>query len=292
MRKVTKIVKWIAACCFILNNEALSAQAIIGTTGLLHAPNAEMQQEKTFIVGFNSVNTHSTSRHFWSYEVGHTYNYYLNVTFFPWLEVGYTCTLVHADHGSSYFPPRSWGKFTNQDRAFNARLRIWKEGNWKEWMPQLVLGFDDPGTHESYGGGDITTTAKHGNNYLTRYYLAASKHYSLLGYGEIGVHASWILGRSKSDPNYSKPAVGVNFRIGLPEGGDGLFNGDDFCWQQIVNGFNLMAEVCPGYASSSGRENINIGFDYHCWKDRIHVVADLENGKRFNMGLQFKIHLK
>ena len=72
---------------------------------------------------------------------GYTFNYYLNVTIFPWLEVAYICTLVHADHGSAYFPEQSWGKFTNQDRAFSVRLRLWKEGWWREWTPQIVLGW-------------------------------------------------------------------------------------------------------------------------------------------------------
>ena len=35
---------------------------------------------------------------------------------------------------------------------FNFRLRVWKEGWWKSWTPQIVLGADDPGTHDNYGG--------------------------------------------------------------------------------------------------------------------------------------------
>ena len=96
------------------------------------------RQDKTFLFGGNYLNTHPLSTHFRSREVGYTFNYYINITMFPWLEVSYICTLVHADHGSAYFPEQSWGKFTNQDRAFSARLRLWKEGWWKEWTPQIV----------------------------------------------------------------------------------------------------------------------------------------------------------
>ena len=116
------------------------AQALLGTTGLLHASQADMQRDKTFLFGGNYLNTHPLSTHFRSSEVGYTFNYYINITIFPWLEVAYICTLVHADHGSTYFPEQSWGKFTNQDRAFSARLRLWKEGWWKEWTPQIVVG--------------------------------------------------------------------------------------------------------------------------------------------------------
>ena len=117
------------------------AQALLGTTGLLHAPTADMQRDKTFLFGGNYLNTHPLSTHFRSSEVGYTFNYYINITIFPWLEVAYICTLVHADHGSTYFPEQSWGKFTNQDRAFSARLRLWKEGWWKEWVKKRHAQF-------------------------------------------------------------------------------------------------------------------------------------------------------
>ena len=42
-------------------------------------------------------------------EIKYTFNYYLNITIFPWLEVGYTCTINYAEHGSTYFPEQSWG---------------------------------------------------------------------------------------------------------------------------------------------------------------------------------------
>ena len=59
-------------------------------------------------------------QYFNSNEIKYTFNYYLNITIFPWLEVGYTCTINYAEHGSTYFPEQSWGKYTNQDRAFNS----------------------------------------------------------------------------------------------------------------------------------------------------------------------------
>ncbi|MEG2341460.1 MAG: hypothetical protein RSA53_11640, partial [Odoribacter sp.] len=67
----------------------LSAQLTYGTTGLLHSPSGEMQADKTVMVGFNFMNKELTPPRF----NFHTYNYYLNVTLFPCLEVAYTCTL-------------------------------------------------------------------------------------------------------------------------------------------------------------------------------------------------------
>ena len=69
------------------------------------------------------------------------------------------------------------GKFTNQDRSFHGRLRLWKEGRWKQWTPQIVLGANDLGCHENSGGGNITFDNVDENiNHLTRFYLAVTKH--------------------------------------------------------------------------------------------------------------------
>lgn len=59
-------------CCPLL----LSAQLTYGTTGLLHAPSAEMQRDKTVMIGGNFLNQEITPPA-WYY---HTYNYFLNVT--------------------------------------------------------------------------------------------------------------------------------------------------------------------------------------------------------------------
>lgn len=49
------------------------------------------------------------------------WNYYLNVTIFPFLEVAYTCTLFTAE--SLGLDKHGYSGFTNQDRYFSARLR-------------------------------------------------------------------------------------------------------------------------------------------------------------------------
>ena len=73
-----------------LNTLLVDAQALSGTTGLLFMPTADMQKDKTVLFGGNYLNTNHLSSHFHSREVDYTFNYYLNITFFPWLEIGYT----------------------------------------------------------------------------------------------------------------------------------------------------------------------------------------------------------
>lgn len=252
------------------------AQALMGTTGLLHAPTADMQHDKTFMLGGNYLNTNPLSTHFHSDEVRYTFNYYVNITIFPWLEAAYICTLVHADHGSTYFPEQSWGKFTNQDRAFSIRLRLWKEGWWKEWTPQIVLGLDDPTSHADHGGGELVSGNTSGsNNYATRYYLAASKHLDCQNIGELGLHAAFVYGKAKGIEHYKRPSFGANFRFAFPEASFMV---------KALNGLNVMAEY--------DARTINIGAHYQLWKDHINLIAELNDGKYFSGGIYFKIHLK
>ena len=252
-------------------------QAIYGTTGLLHLPTAEMQKDKTFMFGGNILDKHPLPK-YWngSQYNNHTYNYYINITLFPWLEVAYTCTLVKGAYGSSYWPEQTWGKFVNQDRSFHGRLRLWKEGWWKEWTPQIVLGANDPGSHAENGGGGITTGGDTGNhNYLTRYYLAATKHFDFKGIGQLGVHAAFIIGNAMTDIHYKRPAFGANFQF--------VTKGEDF-WNKALNGLNLIAEY--------DARTINVGGSYTIWKDHINLIAELNNGKYFCGGIFFKVHLK
>ena len=82
------------------------SQTNYGTTGLMNMPTADMQRDKTFMLGGNWLNSHATVPRWW-YD---TWNYYINITLFPWLEVGYLCMghkAVPIDYGnrSGYWVP-------------------------------------------------------------------------------------------------------------------------------------------------------------------------------------------
>ena len=114
---------------------SIFAQFPYGTTGLLHMPTADMQRDKTFMLGGSYLHEQATPTQ-WDYP---TYNYYINITMFPFLEVGYTCTLFKGVEGG-YWPESTWGKFSNQDRQFSLRLRALKEGQFWRHMPAVVIG--------------------------------------------------------------------------------------------------------------------------------------------------------
>ena len=101
------------AILLISVSSMLSAQLTYGTTGLLHAPSAEMQKDKIVMLGGNFMNKEITPPT-WYY---HTYNYFLNVTILPWMEVAYTCTLFKAE--ALGLKPYGYSGFTNQDRYFS-----------------------------------------------------------------------------------------------------------------------------------------------------------------------------
>lgn len=280
-----------------------TAQYTYGTTGLLNMPTADMQEDKTFLFGGGYLEKHaSTGR--WFYD---TYNYYVNITIFPWMEFAYTLNLHKALKNDPalgpYWVPSTYGKFVNQDRSFQVRFRLWKEGWWKWWTPQIVVGSNDV-VGDSWHGGSLSNTEYfRGNNFLNRYYIAATKHFDFMNIGELGAHLSWVANK-RLEYKLNGLCVGANFRFKLKEDGS--------LWKKAINGLNLMAEAYPANGQGMyykaqldkedyktydrgvhvGKYDINIGACYSIWKDRINLYGELYGCKDFSGGLQFKVHLK
>ena len=284
----------VIACCIACIYSSASAQFNYGTTGLMNMPTADMQRDKTFMAGGNWLSRHTTVPRWW-YD---TWNYYINITIFPWLEVGYLCQghkAVPTDYGnkSGYWVKDDYGRFVNQDRSFHVRLRLWKEGWWKSWTPQVVIGGDDV-IGDSWHGGSLSYTSEGGysNGFLCRYYLAITKHFCFNGVGDLGTHFTWIYG-TRFDNDLCDPAVGANFRFGL--------KADDNFFRKLVNGISLMAELLPGYTDvnddltfneDGSKYQFNVGLTYSCWKDHINAVFQMDKCKYPSAGLYFKVYLK
>lgn len=156
-------------------------------------------------------------------------------------------------------------------------MRLWKEGWWKEWTPQIVLGANDPGTNDrtsekDYGIG--MTGSASGNGHWQRYYLAVTKHLSIRNTGELGIHLAYVYNK-RTDYHLNGPAIGANFRFQLL-GNQPLM--------KAVNKLNLMAEY--------DARTMNIGAEYSFWKDYINVVIEFNRCRYFSGGVFFKVHLK
>lgn len=264
----------ICLICGLMCPLAALAQYVYGTTGLLHMPTANMQKDKTFMCGVSFLDVKATPKH-WPYD---TYNYFINITFFPWLEIGYTCTLNKGTPGQ-YWPKQTWGKFVNQDRQFSARLRLWKEGWWNKWTPQIVLGANDPVTNDILGNPDkddygIAGVSSAGNGSWNRYYIAITKHLAFSNIGKLGMHCAYVYNK-RLDYHLNGIAIGLDFGFDL-EGNNITYN--------MLNNLSLIAE----YDSRT----VNCGLKYNFWKDSINAIVEFTECKYISAGLIFKIHLK
>ena len=151
-----------------LNISIAQAQTLIGTTGWLVIPTADMQKDGTFFLGGSYLD----GNYIKTYGVG-DYNgitYYLNVTFLPFLEVNFGNThLFNLTEGSS-----------TVDRRFSARLRVIRE---RKFIPAIVIG-----AHDAFSS--ISKEAN-SNQYFSSLYIVATKHIPVkrsefgitLGYG-------------------------------------------------------------------------------------------------------------
>lgn len=239
-------------CVFLCFTFALSAQLTYGTTGLLHAPSAEMREDKTVMLGANFLNKEITPPT-WYY---HTYNYYLNVTILPWLEVAYTCTLFKAE--ALGLKPYGYSGFTNQDRYFSVRLRALKEGQFWKHMPAVVLGTSDPFTSS---GGVIAS--EQGNGYYNRFYLAATKHVRV-GRETIGVSLSYVYNRRR-EYKLNGVAAGVTYNPS----------------------FHPQLRLIAEYDS----RDFALGATYLLF-NHLHAQVELQRMKYFTGGLTFQFRLK
>ncbi|MDR1882021.1 MAG: YjbH domain-containing protein [Prevotella sp.] len=250
------IKRIILYCLFIGCRLVLSAQLTYGVTGLLHAPSAEMQADKTVMLGGTFLNKEITPAP-WKNNY-HTYNYFLNVTFFPWLEVAYTCTLFQSQTVGITWKVEA-GKFTNQDRYFSARIQVLKENQFWEYMPAVVIGTSDPYT--STGNGRIAPVG--GNGYWSRFYVALSK-FLPIAKENVGIHASYLYNERKQYP-LNGLAAGIT------------------CSLSFLPDLRIIAEY--------DTKDFAAGFIYLLFK-HLHMQVELQRMKYFTGGLAYKIYLK
>lgn len=140
-----------------LGATSLRAQHSRGVTGLMLSPSADMQPDGTFMVGAHYLPFEVTPSA-WSYN---TAGYSFSITFLPFVEVGYYCTLIDLKNGT-------W----NQDRSISFRLRAIEEA---AWWPSVVVGSSDLlSTFELDPTSDVSS-----NRYYGGIYGVATKHFAI-----------------------------------------------------------------------------------------------------------------
>lgn len=146
----------------------IKAQYTMGTTGMMNIPTAEMQQTGTFMIGGNYLPEELNP---FKYNSG---NYFVNITFFSFLELNYRCILLKSDYMAKK------PNFNQQDRSLSVRLRPLKEG--KYW-PAIVIGSNDPFKDKGY-------------NYFASVYGVATKSF-MIGEHRLAATAGYYYPLSK-----------------------------------------------------------------------------------------------
>ena len=163
----------VAVVCWI----GVSAQQYYGMEGLINVPSADMDSVPVAHVGAHYLNQHMIPD--LMIIDGKKYNSgtnYLTVQPFRWIEVGYGYTLQKFYRNGNR---NNEVGFYSKDRYFSVRLQPVRES---EWWPSVVVGGQD--VWGSFDKGESKS------NFYRNYYVAASKHFSLLEQ-YVGAHLSY-----------------------------------------------------------------------------------------------------
>ncbi len=118
-----------------------SAQFYTGLSGLINTPSADMNEEGTARIGGYFMNKHFTPEddgHYGFIYNGEKYNtmdFYLSLTPFKWIELGYTFTLQ-----KSLLEGYDKPKYNQKDRYFSIKLNPLREGRYH---PAIAIGSND-----------------------------------------------------------------------------------------------------------------------------------------------------
>lgn len=266
------------------------AQFTYGNTGLMHLPTAEMQRDKTFMAGWSWLNDAALPQaHGYGWDRDPSMNYYLNITFFPWMEVSYTCTMIRGKYlaESRGLDPMYLKKWANQDRHFDFRFRVWKEGWWKSWTPQIVIGLNDAlHTFEQNGTGGNIGTSDSGNGYWGRQYIVATKHFGINGVGTAGAHVAY-LHNNRKDFRFEGVGAGTNLQLDKVDTGNDVVN-------RLIGGLNFMAEYDTRTLNAGAQWCVGLGHAKKTGESLfdLFTVCEMNDLKHFSGGAGFKVHLK
>ena len=213
-----------------------------------------MNEEGDARIGVHFINKHQTPDEGFSYDGKkyNTFSYYLSITPFSWIELGYTCTLLKQVHSPVY----DGHGYEEKDRYFSLKIRPLKEG---KWYPAVAIGCNDiSDSYSLFNLNDDAVEAHFGN-----YYVAASKHICWKR-ESIGIHIAY---RHFTKQHNAK-------------------------WNGVVGGITYRPSFAPnlrGIIEYTGNE-ITIGADCLLWKHLL-LQASLQNGKYFSGGICFQMNL-
>lgn len=241
-----------------------NAQQYTGMSGMIHVPDAEMDEEGSIRIGSHFLNKHTLPDKAFDLDVSfpalgkgkyNSVDFYASITPFSWMEIGYTFILRKSNHSnlaSDYDL-----SYCRKDQYFSFKVMPLKEG---KWWPSIALGTNDPITT-----GKTKNTGKEVNlnQHFGNYYIAATKHFDLKNQ-EFGVTAV-----------YRKFVRSYNHR-----------------WNGLVGGVTYrpsFARNCRAMVEWTGCD-VNVGIDCVLWK-HLMIQASLLDGKYPSAGLCYTAKL-
>lgn len=212
-----------------------NAQQYTGISGFLHIPSAEMNHEGDAHIGAHFLNKAMTpdTGFLFGGEKYHTFDYYLSVVPYSWLELGYTCTkrkITRPLSGDTVYGAK--------DRYFSVKIRPLSEGRYH---PAIAIGCNDLGT---------TAFRKNQTDvqlYFTNVYVAATKHLRFGG-NELGVNVAWRHYFRQYNDKWGGLVGGISFRpVFFPQGraiveytgNEVLLGADALLWQHLLMQLSL-----------------------------------------------------
>ncbi len=233
------------------------AQQYTGMSGLIHIPSADMDKEGDIRVGTHFLNKYFLPDEVFDYNGKyHSEDFYLSITPFSWVEIGYTITLRKGNRWQ-------WGTddigYHRKDQYFSLKLRPLKEKEGK-WWPSIAIGTNDPITNSHAKNQD---DEKNRNQLFGNYYVAITKHLPLKQH-VFGFHLA-----------YRQWARDYNSK-----------------WDGIVGGITYQPSFQQNlrFIAEYTGDDVNVGFDWKLWKHLL-IQASLQDGKYFSGGLCFCMNL-
>lgn len=218
----------IAIMLLWLLSQTATAQQYTGTSGLIHIPSGEMHHEGDAFIGAHFLNKNMVPDTGFLYlgEKYNTFDYYLALTPFSWLELSYVCTerIRSKDQQGNI----QWSK----DRYASVKILPLKEG---KYYPAIAIGCNDLWTSVFYQDRPDVQL------YFTNWYIAGTKHFNFSG-NELGVTLSFRHFYRGYNSKWNGLVGGITFRpaffpqgrlIAEYTGNEFLLGMDMLLWQHL-----------------------------------------------------------
>lgn len=195
----------IVICAMLACVGALSAQNFAGMSGLIATPSADMDTVGDFRVGTFFLNNHflprgSQGENEWVSQ-GKPYNtmdFYLSLTPFKWVEIGFTMTLFKNTIGHP-----DVAKYDAKDRYFSFKFQPLSEG---KYHPSIAIGSND-----LFGSGLKFEFDRGNNGLFCNVYAVATKHFKPRGQ-DISVNLAYRYCNGKFNAGWRGVVGGITWR--------------------------------------------------------------------------------